>query len=73
MFLVLLLGSIILALLQRKTCAVNGGSDPEPVSGGDCSEELPELNELCFSQVLHKRRVGFSGTLGGSAGEEAWF
>ncbi|XP_051046011.1 anti-Muellerian hormone type-2 receptor [Phodopus roborovskii] len=57
MFLVLLLGSIILALLQRKTCGVYGGSDPEPALGEDCSEELPELAELCFSQVLQKRRV----------------
>ncbi|XP_038934523.1 anti-Muellerian hormone type-2 receptor isoform X2 [Rattus norvegicus] len=51
-FLVLLLSIIILALLQRKACRVQGGSDPEPEpgSGGDCSEELPELAELRFSQ-----------------------
>ncbi|XP_040609674.1 LOW QUALITY PROTEIN: anti-Muellerian hormone type-2 receptor [Mesocricetus auratus] len=67
MFLVMLLGSIILALLQRKTCGVHGGSDPEPVSGGDCSEELPELSELCFSQVIQEggHAVVWAGRLQG--------
>ncbi|XP_077725993.1 anti-Muellerian hormone type-2 receptor isoform X4 [Canis aureus] len=58
--LLLLLGSIILALRQRKACSVQGGpepgpepeQEPEPDSGGDWSAELPELSELCFSQVI---------------------
>ncbi|XP_008573921.1 PREDICTED: anti-Muellerian hormone type-2 receptor isoform X3 [Galeopterus variegatus] len=50
LLLLLLLGSIILALLQRKAYRVRGGTDPEPDSGRDWSEELPELPELCFSQ-----------------------
>ncbi|XP_042848330.1 anti-Muellerian hormone type-2 receptor isoform X4 [Panthera tigris] len=54
--LLLLLGSIILALLQRKACRVQGGPEPEPEpepgSGRDWSAELPELPELCFSQVI---------------------
>ncbi|GAB1299918.1 Receptor protein serine/threonine kinase [Apodemus speciosus] len=67
MFLVLLLGSIILALLQRKACGVHGGSDPEPGSGGDCSEELPELAELRFSQVIQEggHAVVWAGRLQG--------
>ncbi|XP_031214983.1 anti-Muellerian hormone type-2 receptor isoform X2 [Mastomys coucha] len=67
MFLVLLLGSIILALLQRKACRVEGGSDPEPGSGGDCSEELPELAELRFSQVIQEggHAVVWAGRLQG--------
>ncbi|XP_073738026.1 anti-Muellerian hormone type-2 receptor isoform X3 [Callorhinus ursinus] len=46
------------ALLQRKTCRVQGGPEPEPEpepepdSGRDWSAELPELPELCFSQVI---------------------
>lgn len=47
------------ALRQRKACSVQGGPEPEPEpeqepepdSGGDWSAELPELSELCFSQV----------------------
>ncbi|XP_021542448.1 anti-Muellerian hormone type-2 receptor isoform X3 [Neomonachus schauinslandi] len=52
--LLLLLGSIILALLQRKACRVRGGPEPEPEpdSGRDWSAELPELPELRFSQVI---------------------
>ncbi|KAM8912494.1 anti-Muellerian hormone type-2 receptor isoform 3-T3 [Lycaon pictus] len=58
--LLLLLSSIILALRQRKACSVQGGPEPEPEpeqepepdSGGDWSAELPELSELCFSQVI---------------------
>ncbi|XP_006520357.1 anti-Muellerian hormone type-2 receptor isoform X1 [Mus musculus] len=67
MFLVLLLSSIILALLQRKACRVQGGSDPEPGSGGDCSEELPELAELRFSQVIQEggHAVVWAGRLQG--------
>ncbi|XP_052605048.1 anti-Muellerian hormone type-2 receptor isoform X3 [Peromyscus californicus insignis] len=67
MFLVLLLGSIILALLQRKTYGVRSGSDPEPDSGGDCSEDLPELAELCFSQVIQEggHAVVWAGRLQG--------
>ncbi|XP_036065025.1 anti-Muellerian hormone type-2 receptor isoform X2 [Onychomys torridus] len=66
-FLVLLLGSIILALIQRKACRVHSGSDPEPDSGGDCSEELPELDELCFSQVIQEggHAVVWAGRLQG--------
>ncbi|XP_021039210.1 anti-Muellerian hormone type-2 receptor [Mus caroli] len=67
MFLVLLLSSVILALLQRKACRVQGGSDPEPGSGGDCSEELPELAELRFSQVIQEggHAVVWAGRLQG--------
>ncbi|XP_051016387.1 anti-Muellerian hormone type-2 receptor [Acomys russatus] len=69
MFLVLLLASIILALLQRKTCRVDSGSDPEPGTGSseDCSEELPELAELCFSQVIQEggHAVVWAGRLQG--------
>ncbi|XP_006981981.3 anti-Muellerian hormone type-2 receptor isoform X2 [Peromyscus maniculatus bairdii] len=67
MFLVLLLGSIILALLQRKSCGVHSGSDPEPDSGGDCSEDLPELAGLCFSQVIQEggHAVVWAGRLQG--------
>ncbi|XP_042638082.1 anti-Muellerian hormone type-2 receptor [Orycteropus afer afer] len=52
--LLLMLGNIILSLLQRKACRVQGGPEPEPEPdlGRDWSEELPELPELCFSQVL---------------------
>ncbi|XP_072621287.1 anti-Muellerian hormone type-2 receptor isoform X5 [Vulpes vulpes] len=58
--LLLLLGSIVLALRQRKACSVQGGPEPEPEpeqepepdSGRDWSAELPELSELCFSQVI---------------------
>ncbi|CAD7681627.1 unnamed protein product [Nyctereutes procyonoides] len=58
--LLLLLGSIVLALRQRKACSVQGRPEPEPEpeqepepdSGGDWSAELPELPELCFSQVI---------------------
>ncbi|XP_034500957.1 anti-Muellerian hormone type-2 receptor isoform X6 [Ailuropoda melanoleuca] len=56
----LLLGGIISALLQQKACRVQGGPgpepepelEPEPDSGKDWSAELPELPELCFSQVI---------------------
>nr|XP_021499218.1 anti-Muellerian hormone type-2 receptor [Meriones unguiculatus] len=69
MFLTLLLSSIILALLQRKACGAHGEADPEPGSGsgGDCSEELPELAELCFSQVIQEggHAVVWAGRLQG--------
>nr|XP_048305609.1 anti-Muellerian hormone type-2 receptor isoform X2 [Myodes glareolus] len=71
MFLALLMCSVILALLQRKTCGVHGGSDPEPgaSTGGDCEdcEELPELAELCFSQVIQEggHAVVWAGRLQG--------
>ncbi|XP_049982607.1 anti-Muellerian hormone type-2 receptor isoform X2 [Alexandromys fortis] len=69
MFLALLMCSVILALLQRKTCGVHGGSDPEPGAGRDCGdcEELPELAELCFSQVIQEggHAVVWAGRLQG--------
>ncbi|KAM5249316.1 anti-Muellerian hormone type-2 receptor isoform 2-T2 [Hipposideros larvatus] len=67
--LLLLLGSIILALLQRKACRVQGGPEPEPEpdSGRDWSAELPELPELCFSQVIREggHAVVWAGQLQG--------
>ncbi|XP_005353866.1 anti-Muellerian hormone type-2 receptor [Microtus ochrogaster] len=69
MFLALLMCSVILAVLQRKTCGVQGGSDPEPGAGRDCGdcEELPELAELCFSQVIQEggHAVVWAGRLQG--------
>nr|XP_019580016.1 PREDICTED: anti-Muellerian hormone type-2 receptor isoform X2 [Rhinolophus sinicus] len=58
--LLLLLGSTVLALLQRKACRVQGGPEPQPQpqpqpdSDRDWSAELPELPELCFSQVIRE-------------------
>ncbi|XP_047284656.1 anti-Muellerian hormone type-2 receptor isoform X14 [Homo sapiens] len=54
LLLLLLLGSIILALLQRKNYRVRGEPVPEPRpdSGRDWSVELQELPELCFSQQV---------------------
>ncbi|KAM6216047.1 LOW QUALITY PROTEIN: anti-Muellerian hormone type-2 receptor [Rhynchocyon petersi] len=52
LLLLLLLRNIILSLLQRKACRAQGV--PEPDLGKDWSEELPELPELCFSQVLRE-------------------
>ncbi|XP_036108464.1 anti-Muellerian hormone type-2 receptor isoform X2 [Molossus molossus] len=67
--LLLLLGSIILALLQRKACRVRGGPEPEPEpdSGRNWNAELPELPELCFSQVIREggHAVVWSGQLQG--------
>nr|XP_058936651.1 transcription factor Sp1 isoform X3 [Kogia breviceps] len=60
LLLLLLLSNIVLALLQRKACPVHGGPEPgpepepEPHSGRDWSAELPELPELCFSQVIRE-------------------
>uniref|UniRef100_H0XL93 Anti-Muellerian hormone type-2 receptor n=1 Tax=Otolemur garnettii TaxID=30611 RepID=H0XL93_OTOGA len=67
LLLLLLLGSIILVLLQRKACRVQGGPEPEPDSGRDWSEELPELPELCFSQVIQEggHTVVWAGRLRG--------
>ncbi|XP_053410372.1 anti-Muellerian hormone type-2 receptor isoform X1 [Nycticebus coucang] len=67
LLLLLLLGSIILVLLQRKACTVQGGPEPEPDSGRDWSEELPELPELCFSQVIQEggHTVVWAGQLRG--------
>ncbi|XP_008573915.1 PREDICTED: anti-Muellerian hormone type-2 receptor isoform X2 [Galeopterus variegatus] len=55
------------ALLQRKAYRVRGGTDPEPDSGRDWSEELPELPELCFSQVIREggHAVVWAGRLQG--------
>ncbi|XP_013376416.1 PREDICTED: anti-Muellerian hormone type-2 receptor isoform X5 [Chinchilla lanigera] len=50
LLLLLLLGSIALALLQRKAHRVHRGPEPEPDPGRAWSEELPELPQLCFSQ-----------------------
>ncbi|XP_055213095.1 anti-Muellerian hormone type-2 receptor isoform X5 [Gorilla gorilla gorilla] len=60
LLLLLLLGSIILALLQRKNYRVRGEPVPEPRpdSGRDWSVELQELPELCFSQVPQGGREG---------------
>uniref|UniRef100_A0A8D2DVI2 Anti-Muellerian hormone type-2 receptor n=1 Tax=Sciurus vulgaris TaxID=55149 RepID=A0A8D2DVI2_SCIVU len=65
--LLLLLSSIILALLQRKAYGVQGGPEPEPGSCRNWSEELPELPELCFSQVIREgsHAVVWSGRLQG--------
>ncbi|XP_021106293.1 anti-Muellerian hormone type-2 receptor isoform X1 [Heterocephalus glaber] len=65
--LLLLLGSIVLALLQRKTHRVRGGPEPEPDSDRYWSEELQELPELCFSQVIQEGRhaVVWAGQLQG--------
>ncbi|XP_053423303.1 anti-Muellerian hormone type-2 receptor-like isoform X2 [Nycticebus coucang] len=54
-------------LLQRKACTVQGGPEPEPDSGRDWSEELPELPELCFSQVIQEggHTVVWAGQLRG--------
>nr|XP_012619100.1 anti-Muellerian hormone type-2 receptor isoform X1 [Microcebus murinus] len=67
LLLLLLLGSIILALLQRKACRVQGGPEAEPDAGRDWSEELPELPELCFSQVIQEggHTVVWAGRLRG--------
>ncbi|KAG8518329.1 Anti-Muellerian hormone type-2 receptor [Galemys pyrenaicus] len=67
--LLLLLGSIIAllcpALLQRKACRVPDGPEPEPEPDRGWSAELPELPELCFSQVIWEGRhaVVWSGRL----------
>ncbi|XP_060162065.1 anti-Muellerian hormone type-2 receptor isoform X3 [Globicephala melas] len=73
LLLLLLLSNIILALLQRKACPVHGGPEPgpepepEPHSGRDWSAELPELPELCFSQVIREggHAVVWAGRLQG--------
>uniref|UniRef100_A0A8C9A485 receptor protein serine/threonine kinase n=1 Tax=Prolemur simus TaxID=1328070 RepID=A0A8C9A485_PROSS len=67
LLLLLLLGSIISALLQRKACRVQGGPEPEPDTGRDWTEELPELPELCFSQVIREggHTVVWAGRLRG--------
>lgn len=70
------------ALLPRKAHRVRGGPEPElepepePDLGSDWSAELPELPELCFSQVpreggreggreapRHSQRVHWGGSL----------
>ncbi|KAK2489367.1 hypothetical protein MC885_013354 [Smutsia gigantea] len=55
------------ALLPRKACRVRGGPEPEPDSGSDWSAELPELPELCFSQVIREggHAVVWAGRLQG--------
>ncbi|XP_015998214.2 LOW QUALITY PROTEIN: anti-Muellerian hormone type-2 receptor [Rousettus aegyptiacus] len=71
--LLLLLGSIILALLQRNVCRVQGVPEPEPEpepepdSGRDWSVELPQLPDLCFSQVIREgsHAVVWAGQLQG--------
>ncbi|XP_072828847.1 anti-Muellerian hormone type-2 receptor isoform X4 [Vicugna pacos] len=71
LLLLLLLSSIILALLQRNACRVQGGPEPEPEpdpdSGRDWSAELSELPELCFSQVIREggHAVVWAGQLQG--------
>ncbi|XP_037584943.1 anti-Muellerian hormone type-2 receptor [Cebus imitator] len=69
LLLLLLVGSIILALLQRKTYRVRGEPEPEPGpdSGRDWSVELQELPELCFSQVIREggHAVVWAGQLQG--------
>lgn len=61
------------ALLQRKACRVRGGPEPEPEpdSGRNWSAELPELPELCFSQVPGEGGKGPLGIPRGCAEEEA--
>ncbi|XP_013014595.1 anti-Muellerian hormone type-2 receptor isoform X3 [Cavia porcellus] len=65
--LLLLLGSIVLALLQRKAHSVQGGPEPEFDSERDWSEELPELPQLCFTQVIQEggHAVVWAGQLQG--------
>lgn len=52
---------------------MRGGPEPEPEpdSGRDWSAELPELPELCFSQVLWEGGKGPPGTPRECAEEEA--
>uniref|UniRef100_A0A8C5NUL8 Anti-Muellerian hormone type-2 receptor n=1 Tax=Jaculus jaculus TaxID=51337 RepID=A0A8C5NUL8_JACJA len=65
--LLLLLGTILLVLTQRKVCRAQGGSRPEPDSGRDCTEDLPKLPDLCFSQVIQEggHAVVWAGRLQG--------
>ncbi|KAM6153997.1 anti-Muellerian hormone type-2 receptor isoform 2-T2 [Erethizon dorsatum] len=65
--LLLLLGSIVLVRLQQKDQRVQGGPDPEPDSDRDWSEELLELPQLCFSQVIQEggHAVVWAGQLQG--------
>ncbi|XP_042554995.1 anti-Muellerian hormone type-2 receptor isoform X1 [Dipodomys spectabilis] len=67
LFLLLTLGSIILVLLQRKACRAHGRPVPEPDSDRDWNEQLPELRELCFSQVIREggHSVVWAGKLQG--------
>ncbi|KAI5237747.1 Anti-Muellerian Hormone Type-2 Receptor [Manis pentadactyla] len=59
------------ALLPRKARRVRGGPEPEPEPepdlGSDWSAELPELPELCFSQVIREggHAVVWTGRLQG--------
>nr|XP_023499431.1 anti-Muellerian hormone type-2 receptor isoform X8 [Equus caballus] len=59
----------VAVLLQRKASRVRGGPEPEPEpdSGRDWSTELPELPELCFSQVIREggHAVVWAGQLQG--------
>ncbi|XP_037370742.1 anti-Muellerian hormone type-2 receptor isoform X2 [Talpa occidentalis] len=65
--LLLLLGSIVVALLQRKACRAPGGPEPELEPDGGWSAGLPELPDLCFSQVIWEGRhaVVWAGRLQG--------
>lgn len=45
--------------------------EPEPDSGRDWSVELPQLPDLCFSQVPREEGKGPLGTPSVCAGEEA--
>ncbi|XP_073863082.1 anti-Muellerian hormone type-2 receptor isoform X8 [Macaca fascicularis] len=69
LLLLLLLGSIILALLQRKNYRVRSEPVPKPGPdlGRDWSVELQELPELCFSQVIREggHAVVWAGQLQG--------
>ncbi|XP_040833836.1 anti-Muellerian hormone type-2 receptor [Ochotona curzoniae] len=67
LLLLLLLGSIVVALLQRKSYAVQSRPEPEADSHRDWSEELPELHQLCFSQVIREggHAVVWAGQLQG--------
>ncbi|XP_013376415.1 PREDICTED: anti-Muellerian hormone type-2 receptor isoform X4 [Chinchilla lanigera] len=55
------------ALLQRKAHRVHRGPEPEPDPGRAWSEELPELPQLCFSQVIQEggHAVVWAGQLQG--------
>ncbi|XP_027714219.1 anti-Muellerian hormone type-2 receptor [Vombatus ursinus] len=54
LFLLLMMGSSILALRQWKAFRASGGQELEPEPGRGWSQELPELQELCFSQILQE-------------------
>ncbi|XP_074081896.1 anti-Muellerian hormone type-2 receptor isoform X2 [Macrotis lagotis] len=67
LFLLLMMGSSILGLRQWKAFRASGGQELEPEPGSSWSQELPELQELCFSQILQEggQTVVWAGHLQG--------